>query len=230
MDRLKHPSTIANLPAYSDPGGAAGYFVDENLDLGQEGTVVTAHHLNALTEEIRNTIVAAGITPDRISMNQLAAAVAAIAATAATNRLPAGTRMLFAQASAPTGWTQITDATADNRMLRVVAGTGGGVGGSHSPILMDVVPSHIHALGGSVTVSSESHAHEYGLNRIDKDALTGSGQAYAVGNTPGNWDVNATNDTTSVAHAHTVGGSVDANSGSSNWTPRYVDLILAEAG
>ena len=39
---------------------------------------------------------------------------------------PAGTKKLFYQATAPTGWTQ--DASQGNKALRVVNGTGGGTG------------------------------------------------------------------------------------------------------
>jgi hypothetical protein len=42
--------------------------------------------------------------------------------------IPAGTVMLFYQAAAPTGWTQVT--TQNNKALRVVSGTGGGTGGT----------------------------------------------------------------------------------------------------
>ena len=43
---------------------------------------------------------------------------------------PAGTKKLFFQATAPVGWTQ--DTTYSDRALRVVSGTGGGVGGNTS--------------------------------------------------------------------------------------------------
>lgn len=41
---------------------------------------------------------------------------------------PAGTRKLFVQSAAPTGWTK--DTTHDNKSLRVVSGNGGGSGGN----------------------------------------------------------------------------------------------------
>tara|TARA_X000000368_G_C23038886_1_gene715908 strand:- start:1062 stop:1643 length:582 start_codon:yes stop_codon:yes gene_type:complete len=40
---------------------------------------------------------------------------------------PANTQKMFWEPSAPTGWTQVTDASVNNKMLRVVTGTGGGV-------------------------------------------------------------------------------------------------------
>lgn len=70
---------------------------------------------------------------------------------------PAGTRMPFAQAAAPTGWTQDVSDNADNRMLRVIKTAGGGVAGTHSPILNNVVPSHTH--GFSTGYQSADHAH-----------------------------------------------------------------------
>ena len=42
---------------------------------------------------------------------------------------PSGTKMIFNQASAPTGWTKVTSGV-DNKALRVVSGSGGGTGGS----------------------------------------------------------------------------------------------------
>ena len=40
-----------------------------------------------------------------------------------------GTKMVFYQASAPTGWTQDTGAGLSNTVMTVVTGTGGGTGG-----------------------------------------------------------------------------------------------------
>ena len=47
-----------------------------------------------------------------------------------TPSVPSGSVMLFYQASASTGWTQVT--THNNKALRVVSGTGGGSGGTGS--------------------------------------------------------------------------------------------------
>ena len=43
---------------------------------------------------------------------------------------PSGTKQVFYQASAPTGWTQDTASALGNAAMRVVVGTGGGTGGS----------------------------------------------------------------------------------------------------
>lgn len=93
-----------------------------------------------------------------IAATDVQAAIQELDAEKAT--LPTGTRLVFAQASAPTGWTQDTSDNATNRMLRVVNTAGNGVGGSHSPILNDVVPSHTHTM----TTGTESVGHTHSAN------------------------------------------------------------------
>ena len=81
---------------------------------------------------------------------------AAVANTDYT-KFASGTRLIFAQSSAPTGWTQDTTDTANNRMLRVVVFGGGGVGGYHDPAVNNVVPAHTHSF--STGYQSADHAH-----------------------------------------------------------------------
>ena len=84
-------------------------------------------------------------------------ATTAFVTTAVANAFPSGTRLVFAQAAAPTGWTQDTSDTANNRMMRVVNSTGGGVGGAYDPTIMNVVPYHTH--GFSTGTESNGHYH-----------------------------------------------------------------------
>jgi len=46
--------------------------------------------------------------------------------------IPSGTTAMFFQGSAPTGWTQNTDASINTTTLRIVTGSGGGTGGTDS--------------------------------------------------------------------------------------------------
>ena len=76
-----------------------------------------------------------------------------------------GTRMLFHQSAAPTGWTQATN--VNDRVLRVVSGgTGGDTGGSwtisgltisNHTLTMSQIPGHDH--GGTRTTSTDTHNH-----------------------------------------------------------------------
>lgn len=83
----------------------------------------------------------------------------ALSSTVSWAAMPAGTRVMFAQSAAPTGWTQVTSDEANNRMLRVVNTAGASTGGSASPILNNVVPAHTHGYSGTTSGQSADHAH-----------------------------------------------------------------------
>lgn len=154
----------------------------------------------------------------------------------------AGTRMPFAQAAAPTGWTQDTTDNAINRMLRVVATAGGGIGGSHSPILNSVVASHTHGFTTGNMSTDHSHAmtdpgHRHTIiadgRSVEINNSTGSGNSNG-GFSGGQNIVNGQYTNTVGTGAYTVGvsanhthsGSTDNGSSQTNWTPRYIDMII----
>lgn len=145
---------------------------------------------------------------------------------------PSGTRMAFAQAAAPSGWTQDTSDNADNRMLRVVKTAGNGVAGTHSPILNNVVPSHTHGFTtGNVSadhthyINDPGHSHTYALGQ------PAIGPGASIGNTLYGNTGPITASTTGVWSAgisanHTHSGGTDNGSSQTNWAPRYIDLII----
>lgn len=128
--------------------------------------------------------------------------------------IPTGTVMLFAQASAPTGWTKVT--THDNKALRVVSGTGGGSGGSTTftaafnttfttdghALTENELPAHVHtgtlgiSYGGSWT----------GVNGFEEGRGNPDWRAGSVGSVGNNEE-----------HSHTV----------PSFNVAYVDIILA---
>ena len=99
-----------------------------------------------------------------------------ISTTAASSGVPSGTKMLFQQTAAPTGWTK--DTTHNNKALRVVSGTassGGSVAfttafatsrtvsgsvASHT-LTESQIPSHDHG-DGNLTAASHSHDMDHG--------------------------------------------------------------------
>ncbi|WP_230405021.1 phage tail protein [Undibacterium rugosum] len=149
---------------------------------------------------------------------------------------PSGTRMPFAQAAAPTGWTRDTTDAADNRMLRVVAGGfGGGTGGTHSPILNNVVPAHTHGFttgwesaDHAHAVSDPGHSHTGGESTM-QNLIDGSHGAYVRLNNQAQSNTGAA--TTGIwlggisAH-HTHSGATDNGSSLTDWKPRYIDMII----
>lgn len=172
--------------------------------------------------------------------------------------MPVGTRMTFAQASAPVGWSQVTDDSATNRMLRVVNTAGAGTGGSNSPILMNVVPSHTHTFttgnnnvdhyhgvsfvsGGMNSNATHSHTVTGGFsnNFLQYSAggggnlsapagslVLGSSATAATANIDHTHNIVGNTGGTSATHVHS--GTSDANASASNWTPRYLDLIVCQ--
>ena len=131
---------------------------------------------------------------------------------------PAGTRTFFAQAAAPTGWTQV--ATYNDYTLRLVNTAGGGTGGTKgfSAIFnasIFNVASHNHG------IVDPGHAHTMGANATGGPyGLTNAG-AY-VGNELSNAFSGFTVGTSST-------GISTANNGNGAWTAfdvLYLNTIL----
>jgi hypothetical protein len=158
--------------------------------------------------------------------------------------MPTGSIMTFLQAASPTSWTRVTSDSADNRMLRVVnSGNGGGVGGSASPILNNVVPTHTHGFTtGNVSsdhshgVGDPGHTHTLYSDRNDQ------GGFHAQGNVSGHVGArfNRRFDGSTfwieaagtgvflggISANHTHSGTTDNGSSQTNWAPRYIDTLL----
>lgn len=145
-----------------------------------------------------------------------------------------GTRLVFFQASAPAGWVQITDSSADNRLLRIVNTAGGNTGGTIDPtnitgvgahthtISIDGVGNHSHTIsigvvninhGHDTTTQGQSHNHTHGIGGSDghhqhnyesKGQFAPYGAAERVC-----WEGNATYTTPGGqgAHGHGSGGT-----------------------
>jgi hypothetical protein len=141
-----------------------------------------------------------------------------------------GTRMPFAQAAAPTGWTQDTTDNATNRMLRVVNTTGNGIGGSASPILNNVVSSHTHTFTGNAmgahSHSDSGHAHSAGAYNTGAGAYLFTGKGLNAGSDAVWNSTNSASANISSNSAGTPSGSISANGSASDWTPRYIDMII----
>jgi len=136
--------------------------------------------------------------------------------TSQPDKFVSGTRMVFAQAAAPLGWTQVV--SIDDKVLRVTDGTGYISGGSWTisgvtvdghAITIDEMPSHDHrpmnGIGGTATNAIDATTGFSG--RDNDDAF-----------------VAATNliEATGGGDTHTHGLTADGN-----WRPAYLDIILA---
>lgn len=132
-------------------------------------------------------------------------------ATLGASPFPAGTKMLFAQAAAPVGWTK--DTTHNDKSLRVVSGDGGGSGGS---VAFSTLFGRTAVDGSSLSIAQlASHTHSV---RTRSNGTTGSG-AYV-----GNRDGSANSD---IAGAALSTGSGSTHTHGLDLRVQYVDVIIA---
>jgi len=135
--------------------------------------------------------------------------------------IPSGTKMLFYQAAAPTGWTQYT--SLDDKMLRVVQGAGAGTGGSWtvSGLSSSTVSNHSHSVG----------SHTHGPGTLATQTIS-SNDNFAGGSNP---FPNLVNATLSIASGVTAastgdtgaaGGHSHTISQDGTWRPAYADVII----
>jgi hypothetical protein len=199
--------------------------------LGDVAMNCTAAELNTLD----------GITASTAELNLLTGKSLASADDVIDN-FPSGTKMVFNQAAAPTGWTQDVTAGLNDSALRVVNTAGGGAAGANgfatvlnasvnvsgTALTTNQIPAHSHGAGTLSAASNGAHTHTYsgrneGLHSSGstRPQLTDSAQT----NTP------STN--SAGAHTHTVTGSTANNSttGSThnhnfNLDVKYNDVIL----
>lgn len=130
---------------------------------------------------------------------------------------PSGTRMLFQQSTAPTGWTK--DATLNDRALRVVSGAvgSGGVTGFSSIFSRTTVDS-------TTLVASQmpSHAHS---TYINSSLMSASVQGLHV--TSGNMDTTLIRLSGALSVQTTSQGNNAAHSHGLDLRLAYVDVIIA---
>jgi hypothetical protein len=163
------------------------------------------------------------------------ATVQTTAYVAATSPIPSGSVMLFYQAAAPTGWTQVT--SLNDYDLRLVSGTGGGTGGTtaYSTVFTNQTPT----ISGSFTVGSttlstaEMPAHSHEIFRTNGYAnhpgfsssytITGDQLAtYSCSSAPRN---NGTSNTGGGgSHTHSISGSPTSSAITLN--VRYANIII----
>lgn len=135
---------------------------------------------------------------------------------------PAGTVLVFYQASPPVGWTQLTD--NDNSMLRVVSGgSGGAYGGTDSPISASF--NHTHTTG-SFTLAVDhipAHTHNFSFSSSDTDTSGGGARLTNIlGDHSLGYDRTVGSTGGGLPHNHGTTGSATLS-----WAPKYINVITA---
>lgn len=158
-----------------------------------------------------------------------------ISATTMTAGFAAGTVMLFAQASAPTGWTRVvdagnTDAVIIQRTNSEVPGTGGswtvsGLTNSTPTFTGSAMSGHAHVIPLRGPSGSNLGTNNANFGQGAADQTIARDVAFTA--SPGT--ANQSFDLTSSTSAGTPSGTVSAPTISSDasWRPKYREVIVA---
>lgn len=161
--------------------------------------------------------------------------------TIEANIIPGGTVMLFMQAAAPTGWTQVV--SHNNKALRIVNGAGAGSGGTEAftaifnaattkttnnhTLNTNQIPAHTHAAGALSAEYNGAHTHAVGGSGTDP--YQAPPDNISLTTYPGSVNYNTSS---AGGHTHSVTGSTGNNttagSGHSHTLTldlQYVDII-----
>ena len=171
-------------------------------------------------------------------------------ALAGAGQIPSGVKMLFLEASAPVGWTQVT--TFNNYALRLVNATGGGTGGTvnfstafsnqsisgtigGTSLTVDQLPSHSHT--GSTGSENQSHKHNQVTPSTILNYQPGSAALQIGFTSPTTFSTFIQSDVQTASHNHnfttasTGAGNTHTHSLSGanvNLAVKYVDIIACE--
>ena len=176
------------------------------------GGSVDLYHGSSKKFETKSTGV--GITGDVSVTGTVDGVDIAAFKTAFDQAFPSGTKMLFQQTSAPTGWTKITSGV-DNKALRVVSGTAGS--GGTNAFTNTLASRGINANAGNTTaggnVSSNASNTTAGGNVSVSVGNSGVSGNVSIGNTASGGNVSIGNTST--------GGTVNSHTLSVNQIPSH---------
>ena len=166
--------------------GLSGALTSE-VTIDQSGNLATVGSVSGTTGTFSGAVsgssfsgAGTGLTGTAASLSIGGNAATATNATNATNAatltgnwtsMPAGTVVVFYQAAAPTGWTQVT--TSNDAALRVVSGVGGTTGGTvgfTTAFASQAVSGSVSiatatgTVGGTALSTAQLPAHSHGVN------------------------------------------------------------------
>lgn len=134
-----------------------------------------------------------------------------VSVQSSTEQFASGVRLLFPQAAAPTGWTQVL--TINDRVLRVVSAAGGGIGGSWT------ISGLTGTVGSHTLTLNEIPSHSHVIYDNASGTTTGGGTDFVapVGSTIGTGNSGG-----GAGHDHSFSGVFDGT-----WRPSYLNTIFA---
>jgi hypothetical protein len=151
---------------------------------------------------------------------------------------PAGTQLVFAQATAPVGWTQVVNASYNDAAIRITAGSGGATGGSLGfSTLFSATSTYSGGINitsgqvGNTTLSvnqmaSHNHTQSTRARRPWAGATGAEGSPNSFGSQISD-TLTTTNTGGSQSHTHSLVGVSAVGNFTSNFSVKYIDMIVA---
>lgn len=217
----------------------SGTYIDSLVSTNPTATDSVAQaddHIRLIKAVIKASFpnVAGAVTATHTVLSGLDGRVSALEGTVPA---PTGTKMLFAQSAAPTGWTK--DTTHNDKTIRVVTGTvSSGGSNTFSSAFSNITPSG--SVTTSVTGSVQNHtltvdeipAHSHSMGSNSRVQLGyDNGTAYSgkwTSNSHGNITYSTQNTGGGQAHNHGWNGTATSSftGNAINLDVQYVDVII----
>jgi hypothetical protein len=228
---------------YGDPKMAleTATYIDDLVSTNPTATDTVAQaddHIRLIKAALQATFpnITGAMTATHTVLNGLDARVTTLENTPP---VPSGTKMLFQQTAAPTGWTKVT--THNDKAIRVVSGTassGGSVGFETAFASQAVAGTISSSISGSIashtlTVDEiPSHTHSQYTDRVQEGFDNGTsyaGYSPSAGNhSPTTWSIGSTGG--GQGHTHGVGTLAVTSTFTGTAVDldvSYVDVIIA---
>jgi hypothetical protein len=199
------------------------------------GSITGSYGLTAANATNVTGTIASGVTATTQAPgtnNTTVATTAFVLTNAPTSPIPAGSVMLFYQAAAPSGWTQVT--TQNNKALRVVSGSGGVAGGTtafssvfQNQTVSTSVSVSVSGTTGATTLSTgQIPSHTHTVTAVGSGGLQPSASCGSMAGGASSLTTDATGGGGSHDHSFSGSGSGSGTSSAVTLNVQYIDIIL----
>ena len=139
---------------------------------------------------------------------------------------PSGTKIVFAQVSAPQGWVQVPDATYNDAAIRLVTSAGGGTGGSGAFSTTFTSTRSVPLLQHTHVISNTTHSHAFWFQQYNEGV--NSGGATVMDGIAFSGSATLPNEVVISSSTPGITADVSGTAGAAmDFAVKYVDMIVA---
>ncbi len=185
MDRYYKSGAVATPPSGADPS-SGDYPTAGNPQTSTPATKPGPYWFFMITESLRHVIVAAGLTPNRLSLTLLRDAIIQLIAVAVQAALtPTGMLGLFMRSTAPAGWVRVGGGTIGDSLSGASERAHADCHDLYVGLWNDFPQSVFPVIGGrGVSAEDDWNAHKR-LTLVDHQGLYLQAWDYSGGVKPG---------------------------------------------